>query len=113
MELADIRREYTKGGLRRKDLKADPIDQFNLWLEQAVQAGLTDPTAMTVATVDENGMPFQRIVLLKVSIKMALCSTPTWAAAKRSSLGITATSACISHGIPLSVRFTSRAWQKS
>ncbi|NDJ80190.1 pyridoxamine 5'-phosphate oxidase [Vibrio campbellii] len=65
MELADIRREYTKGGLRRKDLKADPIDQFNLWLEQAVQAGLTDPTAMTVATVDENGMPFQRIVLLK------------------------------------------------
>ncbi|ELA6592410.1 pyridoxal 5'-phosphate synthase, partial [Vibrio alginolyticus] len=65
MELADIRREYTKGGLRRKDLKADPIDQFNLWLEQAVEAGLTDPTAMTVATVDENGMPFQRIVLLK------------------------------------------------
>lgn len=65
MELADIRREYTKGGLRRKDLKADPIDQFNLWLEQAIKAGLTDPTAMTVATVDENGMPFQRIVLLK------------------------------------------------
>ena len=65
MELADIRREYTKGGLRRKDLAADPIDQFNLWLQQAVEAGLTDPTAMTVATVDENGMPFQRIVLLK------------------------------------------------
>ncbi|MEF1304847.1 pyridoxamine 5'-phosphate oxidase, partial [Vibrio owensii] len=65
MELADIRREYSKGVLGRKDLKADPIDQFNLWLEQAVHAGLTDPTAMTVATVDENGMPFQRIVLLK------------------------------------------------
>ncbi len=65
MKLADIRREYAKGGLRRKDLKENPIEQFNLWLEQAVESGLTDPTAMTVATVDENGQPFQRIVLLK------------------------------------------------
>ena len=65
MELTDIRREYAKGGLRRKDLAADPIEQFNLWLEQAIEAKLTDPTAMTVATVDENGQPFQRIVLLK------------------------------------------------
>ncbi|EGR0048137.1 pyridoxamine 5'-phosphate oxidase [Vibrio vulnificus] len=65
MELADIRREYTKGGLRRKDLKNDPIDQFNFWLEQAIKANLSDPTAMTVATVDKDGMPFQRIVLLK------------------------------------------------
>jgi pyridoxamine 5'-phosphate oxidase len=62
MELKDIRREYTKGGLRRKDLKKNPIDQFNLWLEQAVKAELFDPTAMTVATVDEHGQPFQRIV---------------------------------------------------
>lgn len=65
MKLADIRREYTKGGLRSKDLKADPIEQFNLWLEQAVAAELTDPTAMTVATVDADGQPSQRIVLLK------------------------------------------------
>lgn len=65
MELTDIRREYAQGGLRRKDLATDPIDQFNLWLEQAIEAKLTDPTAMTVATVDENGQPFQRIVLLK------------------------------------------------
>ncbi|WGS62865.1 pyridoxamine 5'-phosphate oxidase [Vibrio lentus] len=65
MELTDIRREYAKGGLRRKDLATDPIEQFNLWLEQAIEAKMTDPTAMTVATVDENGQPFQRIVLLK------------------------------------------------
>ncbi|AUI87513.1 pyridoxamine 5'-phosphate oxidase [Vibrio azureus] len=65
MELTDMRREYTKGGLRRKDLKADPIEQFNLWLAQAVESGIADPTAMTVATVDKTGMPFQRIVLLK------------------------------------------------
>lgn len=65
MELSDIRREYMKGGLRRKDLSADPIEQFNLWMEQIIAAKLTDPTAMTVATVDSTGQPFQRIVLLK------------------------------------------------
>ncbi|WP_112478321.1 pyridoxamine 5'-phosphate oxidase [Vibrio variabilis] len=65
MGIEDIRREYSKGGLRRKDLANDPIEQFNKWLAQAVEAELSDPTAMTVATVDENGMPFQRIVLLK------------------------------------------------
>ncbi len=65
MELEDIRREYIKGGLRRKDLLADPIKQFDIWLQQAIAAKFTDPTAMTVATVDEHGQPFQRIVLLK------------------------------------------------
>lgn len=65
MKLQDIRREYAKGGLRRKDLKLDPIEQFNDWLAQAIESGLTDPTAMTVATVDRTGQPFQRIVLLK------------------------------------------------
>ncbi len=65
MELTDIRREYAKGGLRRKDLCTNPIDQFNLWLQQAIDSGLSDPTAMTVATVDSTGQPFQRIVLLK------------------------------------------------
>lgn len=65
MKLADIRRDYTIGGLRRKDLNDNPIDFFQQWLKDAVDAELTDPTAMTVATVDENGQPFQRIVLLK------------------------------------------------
>jgi pyridoxamine 5'-phosphate oxidase len=65
MELSDIRREYIKGGLRRKDLSANPFEQFDAWLKQAIAANLSDPTAMTVATVDEYGQPFQRIVLLK------------------------------------------------
>ncbi|WP_375748913.1 pyridoxamine 5'-phosphate oxidase [Vibrio sp. HN007] len=65
MELADIRREYTRGGLRRKDLNDNPIEQFNAWLKQAVDANLPDPTAMTVATVNALGQPSQRIVLLK------------------------------------------------
>ncbi|MCT7941535.1 pyridoxamine 5'-phosphate oxidase [Shewanella holmiensis] len=64
-DLSDIRREYTQGGLRRADLPSNPMDLFETWLAQAKDANLSDPTAMCVATVDKNGQPFQRIVLLK------------------------------------------------
>ncbi|MGK0441785.1 MAG: pyridoxamine 5'-phosphate oxidase [Pseudohongiellaceae bacterium] len=65
MDIDSIRREYLQGGLHRKDLKACPVEQFQVWLQQAVNAELHDPTAMTVATVDDSGQPSQRIVLLK------------------------------------------------
>ncbi|MFC0141852.1 pyridoxamine 5'-phosphate oxidase [Erwinia mallotivora] len=64
-QIAHLRREYTRGGLRRKDLPADPLSLFEHWLSQAVAAQLPDPTAMSVATVDPSGQPYQRIVLLK------------------------------------------------
>ncbi|VEA73494.1 Pyridoxine/pyridoxamine 5'-phosphate oxidase [Serratia rubidaea] len=64
-DVADLRREYTRGGLRRQDLTANPLDLFECWLQQACEARLADPTAMCVATVDEQGQPYQRIVLLK------------------------------------------------
>ena len=60
-----FRREYTAGGLAREMLDDDPIRQFEVWLEQSVNAGLKDPTAMVLATVEESGLPWQRIVLLK------------------------------------------------
>lgn len=63
--IAHLRREYTRGGLRRKDLPDNPVVLFEQWLSQACEAKLPDPTAMTVATVDEQGQPWQRIVLLK------------------------------------------------
>ena len=65
MELEQLRREYLRGGLSREDLADDPTDQFQLWLKQAIDAELDDPTAMTVATVASDGQPSQRIVLLK------------------------------------------------
>ncbi|CAH0535804.1 Pyridoxine/pyridoxamine 5'-phosphate oxidase [Vibrio stylophorae] len=65
MDLSDIRRRYCMGGLRRADLPSDPLDLFETWLKQAIEAKLPDPTAMTIATVDASGQPFQRIVLLK------------------------------------------------
>jgi len=65
MQYESFRREYIAGGLSREMLDASPIRQFEGWLEQAVKAGLKDPTAMVLATVDEAGLPWQRIVLLK------------------------------------------------
>ncbi|MBB1441167.1 pyridoxamine 5'-phosphate oxidase [Shewanella sp. SG41-4] len=64
-DLSDIRREYSQGGLRRANLPVNPMDLFEQWMQQAKDAQLSDPTAMCVATVDEDGQPFQRIVLLK------------------------------------------------
>jgi pyridoxamine 5'-phosphate oxidase len=65
MELEDFRREYLQGGLEREDLVDDPIQQFELWLSQAVAGGITDPTAMVLATVEAGQRPWQRMVLLK------------------------------------------------
>ena len=65
MDLESLRREYLHGGLNREDLALDPFDQFGKWMQQAIDLKIADPTAMTVATVAENGQPSQRIVLLK------------------------------------------------
>ncbi len=65
MDIEDFRREYLQGGLNREDLSDDPIEQFESWLAQAVAGGITDPTAMVLATVEAEGRPWQRMVLLK------------------------------------------------
>lgn len=65
LKLENLRREYLKGGLERDQLADDPIEQFERWMAQTVAAGIPDPNAMTIATVDASGQPSQRIVLLK------------------------------------------------
>ncbi len=64
-DLADLRRSYTKGSLTDGDLTSNPMDLFDRWLKDVIDSGIPDPTAMTVATVDADGQPSQRIVLLK------------------------------------------------
>jgi pyridoxamine 5'-phosphate oxidase len=65
VEYEDLRREYLAGGLSRDMLADEPIPQFEHWLQQAVNGGLEDPTAMVLATVDSEGRPWQRMVLMK------------------------------------------------
>ncbi|HEY1121226.1 MAG TPA: pyridoxamine 5'-phosphate oxidase [Haloferula sp.] len=65
MDLSEFRKEYTDRGLRREDLAADPMVQFESWFQQAVELKLHEPNAMSLATVDATGRPLLRTVLLK------------------------------------------------
>ena len=65
MDLQSIRREYLRGSLTREELLDNPIEQFSLWMEQAIKMELPEPTAMIAATSARDGQPSQRVVLLK------------------------------------------------
>jgi len=65
MDIHALREDYKQGELRRKDLYDDPFKQFEKWFQQACNAELLEPNAMTLSTVSEQGQPFMRTVLLK------------------------------------------------
>lgn len=65
MDLSALRQDYTRDGLSRELLSPDPLKQFELWMRQAQSAEILEPNAMTLATVDDQGQPFTRTVLLK------------------------------------------------
>lgn len=65
MDLAGLREEYGRAGLDEGDLTAEPMAMFERWMGDALDAGLHDPNAMVVATVDAEGAPSSRMVLLK------------------------------------------------
>lgn len=56
---------YGMNSFDEKSLKKDPFEQFHIWLKEAMDSGLQEPNAMTLATVDQNGQPCARMVLLK------------------------------------------------
>lgn len=63
--IGDAAAEVEESPLRRQDLHACPFRQLERWLEEAVDAGLPAPNAMTLGTVDASGNPSGRTVLLK------------------------------------------------
>ncbi len=65
LTLADLRKNYALAALSETDIDADPIRQFEHWFEQALEAQLPEPNAMTLATVGPDGRPSARIVLIK------------------------------------------------
>ncbi len=65
MNLDQMRRDYRLARLDAESLDPDPLRQFRRWLDDAVAAGLLEPNAMTLATVDGLGQPSARVVLLK------------------------------------------------
>lgn len=65
MKLSDIRKDYAKHSLDEKTAGMDPLLFFAKWLDEAIKAGVYEPTAMSVSTVSEIGKPSSRMVLLK------------------------------------------------
>ncbi|BEV72749.1 MULTISPECIES: pyridoxamine 5'-phosphate oxidase [unclassified Paludibacterium] len=65
LKLADIRLDYSKKELSPEECLPDAVAQFEVWLNEAISAEVPEPTAMHVASVDGDGRPSARIVLLK------------------------------------------------
>jgi len=63
--ISDLRKEYSKHTLDSDTVDRDPIKQFSTWFEEAVKAETPEPNAMSLATVNHQGLPSCRIVLLK------------------------------------------------
>ena len=52
-DLSNLRKEYLKSGIVKDDLKSNPIEQFSLWFDQAIEANIIEPSAMSLATSDD------------------------------------------------------------
>ena len=63
-DLTNLRAEFRENGLNRSELDNDPLKQFSLWFSQAIRLGISEPTAMSLATADEKEIGI-RTVLLK------------------------------------------------
>lgn len=63
--IADLRKSYERAELNEEASQADPLAQFDQWLQEAVSAEVLEPNAMTVATVGNDLRPSTRIVLIK------------------------------------------------
>jgi pyridoxamine 5'-phosphate oxidase len=65
MKIADLRKSYEKAELSEGASHADPLQQFDQWLHEALQSELPEPNAMTLATVGNDLRPSTRVVLIK------------------------------------------------
>jgi pyridoxamine 5'-phosphate oxidase len=63
--ISEIRKTYSVGALNESEVLGSPLEQFKVWLQQAIEAGMLEPTAMTLATAGKDGKPSARTVLLK------------------------------------------------
>ncbi|MFD2864003.1 pyridoxamine 5'-phosphate oxidase [Mucilaginibacter antarcticus] len=64
-ELQNLRQDYTAASLTEKETSQTPFKQFEKWFDQAIEAKVLEPNAMTLATASADGRPSARVVLLK------------------------------------------------
>lgn len=64
-KLSDLRKSYERDELDEQQAAPEPLRQFRLWFQEALDARIPEPNAMTLATVGADGRPSTRIVLVK------------------------------------------------
>jgi len=100
-QLAALRREYCKDGLRRADLDPDPVEQFRAWFQQSIAGGLLEPNAMTLATAGGDGRVTARTVLLKAFDARGFVFFTNYASRKARQIGENAHVALLFTWLPL------------
>ncbi|MDA0350494.1 MAG: pyridoxamine 5'-phosphate oxidase [Verrucomicrobia bacterium] len=65
LDISNLRKEYSQKGITRDEMLGNPFKQFEIWFQQAFDAKLVEPNAMSLSTVSPEGQPSIRTVLLK------------------------------------------------
>lgn len=82
MSLRDRRVQYETAGLDRGDLRDDPLAQFTAWYDEAASAGVAEPNAFTLSTVDASGKANARVVLARGADARGIVFFTNYASAK-------------------------------
>jgi pyridoxamine 5'-phosphate oxidase len=95
VNLRDRRVQYETAGLDRDDLHADPVVQWHRWYDDAVEAGLAEPNAMSVSTVAGDGIPDARLVLVRDVTEAGLTFFGNYTSAKGRQLATSPAAAAV------------------
>ena len=99
--IAELRREYARETLDEHAVVRDPILQFSRWFQEAIDSGLSEPNAMTLATADPDGRPAARIVLLKGYDARGFVFFTNYASRKGQELALNPQAALLFHWVEL------------
>lgn len=93
MTLRDRRVQYETAGLDRAEMAEDPVQQFAAWYQQAAEAGVAEPNAFTLSTVDHRGVPNARVVLARGVDERGVTFYTNYASAKSREVAASTTAA--------------------
>ena len=101
MDLSDQRKSYERGSLDEAEAGNAPLTLFQRWLSDAIAAKVPEPNAMTVATVDADGRPSTRIVLIKYADERGLVFFTNYESRKGRELAVNPHAALQFHWVEL------------
>ncbi len=101
MSIAHLRKDYQHASLSKSEVASDPVQQFSVWFDQALKADVTEPNAMSLATVNAQGRPSSRIVLIKEFDQRGFCWFTNYASKKGHDLDVNPYAALLFHWVVL------------